>query len=62
VPPILPPVDGFLFLDREKFDGSFAGDLPRAQAEFLADSRVPWGLDALNGAVSQPAWRSKPAW
>jgi pimeloyl-ACP methyl ester carboxylesterase len=62
VPPILPPVNGFLFLDREKFAESFAGDLPRAQAEFMADSQVPWGLDALNGAVSQPAWRTRPSW
>jgi pimeloyl-ACP methyl ester carboxylesterase len=62
VPPILPPVDGFLFLDRAKFAESFAGDLPRAQAEFMADSQIPWGLDALNGAVSQPAWRFKPSW
>ncbi|WP_262063303.1 alpha/beta fold hydrolase [Streptomyces sp. STR69] len=61
VPPILPPVDGFLFLDREKFAASFAGDLPAADARFLADSQVPWGLDALGGAVTRPAWRSKPA-
>ncbi len=60
VPPILPPVDGFLFLDREKFAASFAGDLPAAGAQFLADSQVPWGLDALGGAVGQPAWRAKP--
>jgi pimeloyl-ACP methyl ester carboxylesterase len=62
VPPILPPVDGFLALDKAKFADSFAGDLPRAQAEFMADSQVPWGLDAPNGAVSAPAWRSKPTW
>ena len=62
VPPILPPNDGFLFLDRGEFAASFAGDLPRDQAEFMADSQVPWGLDALNGAVSQPAWRTKPSW
>ena len=62
VPPILPPVDGFLALDKAKFAESFAGDLPRAQAEFMADSQVPWGLDAPNGAVSAPAWRSKPTW
>jgi pimeloyl-ACP methyl ester carboxylesterase len=62
VPPILPPNNGFLFLDRAKFAESFAGDLPVAQAEFMADSQVPWGLDALNGAISQPAWRTKPAW
>ena len=61
VPPILPPVDGFLFLDREKFAASFAGDLPEADAQFLADSQVPWGLDALGGAVTQPAWRTRPS-
>ncbi|MCX4683317.1 alpha/beta hydrolase [Kitasatospora purpeofusca] len=62
VPPILPPVGGFLFLDRDAFAGAFAGDLPEAQARFMADSQVPWGLDALNGAVSRPAWRFKPSW
>jgi pimeloyl-ACP methyl ester carboxylesterase len=62
VPPILPPRDGYLFLDREKFAASFAGDLPAAQAQFMADSQVPWGLDALGGAISHPAWRSKPSW
>ncbi|MFD5411865.1 alpha/beta fold hydrolase [Streptomyces nojiriensis] len=62
VPPILPPDNGFLFLDRDKFAESFAGDLPRAQAEFMADSQVPWGVEALDGAVSQPAWRTKRAW
>jgi pimeloyl-ACP methyl ester carboxylesterase len=62
VPPILPPQDGFLFLDREKFASSFAADVAPAQAAFMADAQVPWGLDALNGAVSDPAWRSKPSW
>ncbi|MGW0662892.1 alpha/beta fold hydrolase [Streptodolium elevatio] len=62
VPPILPPDQGFLFPDRDKFAASFAGDLPLADAAFLADSQVPWGVDALTGAVSEPAWRTKPAW
>jgi pimeloyl-ACP methyl ester carboxylesterase len=62
VPPILPPQDGFLFLDRDKFAASFAGDLPPDEAQFMADSQVPWGVDALAGAVSEPAWRSKPSW
>jgi pimeloyl-ACP methyl ester carboxylesterase len=60
-PPILPPVDGFLFLDREKFAASFSGDLPAADAAFLADSQVPWGADALGGEITEPAWRSKPS-
>src|SRR5688572_11632067 len=62
VPPILPPVDGFLFLDREKFADSFAADLPADEAAFMADSQLPWGVEALNGAVTEPAWRIKPSW
>ncbi|WP_327400084.1 alpha/beta hydrolase [Streptomyces sp. NBC_01288] len=62
VPPILPPVDGFLFLDRDKFAASFAGDLPAEDGAFLADAQVPWGLDAVGGAITEPAWRTKPSW
>src|SRR5436190_8873476 len=62
VPPILPPKDGFLLLDREKFAASFAGDLPAEQAAFMADSQVPWGVDALGGSITDPAWRKKPTW
>src|ERR671932_1177074 len=62
VPPILPPQDGFLFLDREKFHASFAGDVSAEQAAFMADSQVPWGVDALSGTISEPAWRTKPSW
>ena len=62
VPPILPPQDGFLFLDKAKFPAAFAADVETGKAEFMADSQVPWGLDALNGAISQPAWKTKPSW
>jgi len=61
-PPILPPSDGFLFLDRDKFHGSFAGDLPAGQAAFMADSQVPWGVNALGGTITEAAWRIKPSW
>jgi len=48
VPPILPPQDGYLFLDKAKFRSSFAADVdPEA---------------ALSGAISEPAWRTKPSW
>jgi pimeloyl-ACP methyl ester carboxylesterase len=62
VPPILPPQDGFLLLDRAKFQASFAADVSADAAAFMADSQVPWGLDALNGAVTDPAWKTKPSW
>lgn len=62
VPPILPPQNGFLFLDRARFAEAFAGDLPTKQAAFMADSQLPWGVEALNGAVGEPAWRGKPSW
>ena len=60
-PPILPPKDGFLFLERDKFHASFAGDLPAGQAAFMADSQVPWGVNALGGTISEAAWRIKPS-
>ena len=62
VPPILPPKDGLLLLDREKFHASFAADLPAEEAAFMADSQVPWGVDALGGTITEPAWRTKPSW
>ncbi|CAH2406219.1 alpha/beta hydrolase [Mesorhizobium escarrei] len=62
VPPILPPVDGFLFLDKTKFAESFAADVDETTASFMADSQVPWGVEALAGAVTEPAWKSKPSY
>src|SRR6516162_408541 len=62
VPPILPPQEGFLFLDRSKFAASFAADVQPELAAFMADSQVPWGVEALAGVISNPAWRSKPSW
>ena len=61
-PPILPPQDGFLFLDREKFHASFAADVDAELAAFMADSQVPWGVDALGGTISEAAWANKPSW
>jgi pimeloyl-ACP methyl ester carboxylesterase len=62
VPPILPPQDGFLLLDRAKFPAAFAGDVSPEEASFMADSQVPWGLEALGGTITQPAWQAKPSW
>src|SRR5215203_5393501 len=62
VPPILPPQDGFLMLDQAKFAASFAADVEPATATFMGESQVPWGVNALNGAISEAAWRSKPSW
>jgi pimeloyl-ACP methyl ester carboxylesterase len=62
VPPILPPQDGFLLLDRSKFVASFAADVKPELAAFMADSQVPWGMGAIAGVISQPAWKSKPSW
>jgi pimeloyl-ACP methyl ester carboxylesterase len=62
VPPILPPQNGFLFLDKAKFHASFAADVDADKAAFMADSQVPWGVGALGGEISQPAWVTKPSW
>ena len=67
VPPILPPNNGFLFLDRDEFAASFAADVPAKLAAFMADSQVPWGVDALErkprrrpGGSSRPGTSSPP--
>jgi len=62
VPPILPPQDGFLLLDPSKFAASFAADVSEPKASFMAASQVPWGVDALGGEVTAPAWKSRPSW
>jgi pimeloyl-ACP methyl ester carboxylesterase len=62
VPPILPPQDGYLFLDKAKFPASFAADVEAERAAFMADSQVPWGVEALSGTITKPAWKSKPSW
>jgi pimeloyl-ACP methyl ester carboxylesterase len=61
-PPILPPEDGFLLLDRDKAAQAFAGDLPADQGAFLADSQVPWAVGAAGAEVTDAAWHSKPSW
>ncbi len=62
VPPILPPQDGYLFLDKAKFPAAFAADVDEEKAAFMADSQVPWGVEALSGTISEPAWKTKPSW
>ena len=62
VPPILPPKDGYLFLDKAKFPASFAGDVDASVAQFMADSQAPWGVEALSGQIMNPAWKTKPSW
>ena len=62
VPPILPPQDGYLLLDKAKFAASFAADMDEEKAAFMADSQVPWGVEALNGRIDEPAWKTTPSW
>jgi pimeloyl-ACP methyl ester carboxylesterase len=62
VPPILPPQDGFLALDKAQFAASFAADVAPEKADFMANSQVPWGVAALSGAITEPAWKAKPSW
>ena len=62
VPPILPPIDGYLLLDKQKFAASFAADVDPELAGFMADAQMPWGVEALSGTISEAAWRSKPTW
>ena len=62
VPPILPPQDGYLFLDKTRFPASFAADVDEEKAAFMANSQVPWGVEALSGTITEPAWKTRPSW
>jgi pimeloyl-ACP methyl ester carboxylesterase len=62
VPPVLPPQDGYLSLDKAKFPAAFAADVDQDKAAFMADAQVPWGVEALSGTISAPAWKTKPSW
>ncbi|MBO9703143.1 MAG: alpha/beta hydrolase [Sporocytophaga sp.] len=61
-PPLLAPKDGFVLLDKEKFPEAFAADVDPEKARFMADTQVPWGIDAINGTISEAAWKNKPSW
>jgi pimeloyl-ACP methyl ester carboxylesterase len=60
--PILPPIDGFIWLDRAKFHANFCSDIPAAKARFMADSQVPVGLAAFNSDLTAAAWKAKKSW
>jgi pimeloyl-ACP methyl ester carboxylesterase len=60
--PVLAPNDGFLTLDKTKMPMSFAADVDPALARYMANSQVPWGLGAIGGTVTKPAWKSKPVY
>ncbi|HSI49431.1 MAG TPA: alpha/beta hydrolase [Ideonella sp.] len=61
-PAILPPVNGFLWIDKARFASAFCADLPAPRAQFLANAQVPWGVAAFAGEVTTAAWRDKPSW
>lgn len=58
--PFLPPQDGFLLLDSDKFPASFAADVDIAKTKFMAASQVPFGLPAVTTKTVSPAWKTKP--
>jgi hypothetical protein len=49
-------------LDKAKFAEAFAADLDPDKAAFMAESQAPRGPDALNAAVTVPAWNDEPSW
>lgn len=59
--PLLPPTDGFIRVDPAKFPMAFAADIEPKQASFMAVAQRPWGLEAVQGKITSPAWRAKPS-
>jgi pimeloyl-ACP methyl ester carboxylesterase len=60
--PILPPQDGFLYIDKARFHAGFAADVDAKTAKFMAQSQSGWGLAAVGGVVTEAAWKTKPSW
>lgn len=62
-PPIEPTADGLAYFNRDAYLTAFAPDVPRAKAEFMADSQVPLGIDKAGSApITTAAWKTKPSW
>lgn len=59
--PLLPPKDGFIQVDPEKFASAFAADVDPAVTHFMAASQVPWGVGAVSAKITAPAWKAKPS-
>lgn len=60
--PLLPPRDGFIQVDPEKFPTAFAADVSPTLTRFMAAAQVPWGLGAVGAKLTTAAWRTKPAY
>jgi pimeloyl-ACP methyl ester carboxylesterase len=58
--PLLPPQDGYLLVDPSKFPTAFAADVDPSTTRFMAAAQVPWGLQAVQTAITKVAWKTKP--
>ncbi|WP_035693205.1 alpha/beta hydrolase [Bradyrhizobium elkanii] len=61
-PSFTPPKEGYLFQDKAKMAAAFGADVDPKTAGFWADSQVPFGMEANNAVVTEPAWKKKPSW
>jgi pimeloyl-ACP methyl ester carboxylesterase len=60
---ILPPDEaGYIWYDAKKYHSGFCADLPKEQAEFLADSQIPVSASVFAATITNPAWKSKKTW
>ena len=59
---IRPDPQGFLKLTRAGVLNGFAQDLPEAEKSLQFATQAPTAARALGGAVSTPAWKTRPSW
>lgn len=59
--PLLPPKDGLIRVEQEKFPTVFAAEIDPAEAQFMAAAQRPWGIEAVQGKITSPAWKAKPS-
>jgi len=59
---VIPDSAGFLYIDRAKFHGVFANDLPDDEAELLAATQKPLAAAIFGEPIKAAAWKTIPSW
>ena len=57
-----PVGDGFAILEPSKFAGVYAGDLPKAESDYLSNAQVPIALNIFDTKLPAVAWHDKPVY
>ena len=55
-------MNGFLWIDRERFHAAFVADATDTEAAVMAAVQKPLAIAAFTGVSGPPAWKMLPSW